>query len=602
MLFAPLLLVGPAVGVALAESAPQCVPATLGNSALQAGAVTVSPLAGSRDASPRTQISFLGVPIRELKDVSVVGQRSGVHGGRLKPYSQGDGGSFVPSRPFSEGERVTVRAQLDIGRSRRTLLDEFRIETIDPLSTTPAPTHAGPAAEEQHFLSRPDLEPPVVTVTSSSPSSAPGEDFLAPYAGPGQAGPMIIEPDGQLVWFKPLPANTAATNLRVQRYQGRPVLTWWQGDISVHGFGLGQDLIANSAYTEVAHVHAGNGYQADLHEFQITPSGTALITAYDPIRCDLASAGGSSDGAVTDGAVQEIDISTGLVMYEWTSLDHVALSESYEPAGHSSGSSPWDYFHVNSINLDADGSLTVSSRNTWTIYDLNAPTGQIRWQLGGHHSSFSEAASSRTAWQHDARELPGGLVSVFDNGASPAVHHESRGLVLKLEAGAKSASVISEFVHSPPLIAESEGNLQLLEDGNWFVGWGQEPFLSEYSPQGALLFEAHLPRYVRSYRDLHFIWAAVPARAPAFAFRPRASGATGIVYASWNGATGVSAWRLLAGASASSLTAAAQTPRTGFETAIAVPAGTTGPDLAVQALGPGGEVLASSAAAAQSGL
>ncbi len=107
------------------------------------------------------------------------------------------------------------------------------------------------------------------------------------------------------------------------------MLTWWQGDISVHGFGRGEGVIADSSYTDIAHVRAGNGDLADLHELQLTPSGTALITAYDPILCNLSAIGGAADGAVTDGVFQEIDVKTGLVMYEWTSLDHVALSESY---------------------------------------------------------------------------------------------------------------------------------------------------------------------------------------------------------------------------------------------------------------------------------
>ena len=592
--------VGPGVGVAIAQTAPQCAPATLDNSALQVGAVTVSPLAGSRDASPRTQISFLGVPIRDLKDVSVVGQRTGVHAGRLEAYSQGDGASFLPAQPFAEGERVTVRAAVRVDGSERSLLDVFRVETIDRITSTPAPTHPGSAAEEQHFDSRPELEPPVVTVTSSSPASAPGYDFIAPYAGPGQAGPMIIEPDGRLVWFKSLPANTAATNLSVQSYAGQPVLTWWQGDVSIHGFGLGEDVIADSAYDEFAHVRAGNGYMADLHEFDITPAGTALITAFDPVRCDLAAVKGSADGAVTDGVLQEIDIKTGLVMYEWTSLDHVALAESYEPSGHSSVAWPWDYFHINSISPDSSGGLLVSSRNTWAVYELNPATGQIRWQLGGHHSSFAEDAGAQTAWQHDARELPGGLISVFDNGAAPPVHKQSRGLVLKLEAQAKAVSVLQEFVRTPPLIAESEGSVQLLENGNWFVGWGQEPYFSEYSAQGTLLFEAHLPRYERSYRDLHFAWYGRPARPPAFAFRGASTGGT--VYASWNGATGVSDWQVLAGASTHAMRAIAEAPRSGFETAIAIPAGTAGPLLAVQALGARGEMLGTSNAVAQRGL
>ncbi len=163
-------------------------------------------------------------------------------------------------------------------------------------------------------------------------ASRSGDVFVTPYAGPGQAGPMILEPSGSLVWFKALPTYTEATNLQVQEYEGKPVLTWWQGNITMHGFGLGEDVIADDTYTDIAHVRAGNGLQADLHEFQLTPQGTALITAYEPILCNLSSVGGPADGAVTDSVFQEIDVKTGLVMYEWTSVDHVALSECYEHA------------------------------------------------------------------------------------------------------------------------------------------------------------------------------------------------------------------------------------------------------------------------------
>ena len=79
-------------------------------------------------------------------------------------------------------------------------------------------------------------------------------------------------------------------------------------------------------------MRAGNGYQPDLHEFQITPQGTALITVYDAIDCNLSAVGGPRDGAVADTLMQEIDLKTGLVMYEWHSLDHVPLQSSYSSA------------------------------------------------------------------------------------------------------------------------------------------------------------------------------------------------------------------------------------------------------------------------------
>lgn len=572
-----------------AQSGPTCTPAALNGSAAIAG-VTVSPQPGSRDASPRTQISFLGIPARELRVLSVVGSRTGVHRGRLAAYSQGDGASYLPSRPFAEGERVSVRAQLRAGARVRSLIDQFAIAGEDVITSTPETIHPGGSSEEQRFLSRPDLRPPIVTVTARSSATSPGEEFLAPYSGPGQAGPMILDAAGGLVWFKALPAHTSATNFQVQEYQGRPVLTWWQGDISVHGFGLGQDVIDDSSYSTIAHVKAGNGDQADLHDFQLTPEGTALITAYDPILCNLSSVGGPTNGAVSDGIMQEIDVKTGLVMFQWTSLDHVGLGESYEHASKATTSSPFDFFHINSIDREHEGSLLVSARNTWAAYDINGGSGQVIWRLGGRRSSFALGPGTGTAWQHDPRQLADGSISIFDNGASPTVHSQSRGIVLGLNAQKKTATLLSQFTHPSPLLAESQGNMQALANGDWFIGWGQVPDFSEFSAIGQLLFDAHFPVHTQSYRDFRFAWVGTPAHPPAFAVQPGAGGG-GMVYASWNGATQVASWRVLAGPTAASLQAVAQVARSGFETAIALPATTTGPFIAVQALDVSGAVI-----------
>jgi hypothetical protein len=579
-----------------ALAGPPCTPATLNNSDLLAGAVTASPMPGSRDASPQTEISLLGVPPRELSAIRVTGSRTGVHSGSTIAYSQGDGESFVPARPFAEGERVTVRAVLRARGAPRAIVDVFAIAQQDSISSTPETIHAGTAADVQGFRSRPGLHPPAVTVTASSPAVAAGDVFVAPYTGPGQAGPLILDPSGGVVWFDPLPTNVSATGFRLQEYAGSPVLTWWQGDISVHGFGLGNDVIYNSSYQRIAQVRAGNGLFADLHEFQLTPRGTALITAYDPIYCDISSAGGSSAGAVIDGVMQEVDVRTGLVRMQWTSIDHVGLAESYERAASSSTGSPYDFFHINSINVDSDGSLLVSARNTWAIYDLDPRTGKIAWRLGGRASTFTEGAGTRTAWQHDPRELPDGTFSIFDNGSSPTVHPQSRGIVLSLNPATATATLVSQLTHAPTgLIADSQGNLQALGNGDWFVGWGQLPNFSEFSAAGQLLFDAHLPAHTQSYRSFRFPWAGTPTHRPAIAFQA-APGGAGTVYASWNGATQVSSWRVLAGPSPASLAPVAQAQRSGFETAVALPAGGTGPYVAVEAVDSAGRTLAVSAA------
>jgi hypothetical protein len=580
-----------AAAPARAAVAPQCTPTRLNSSALLAGAVTVSPMPGSRDATPRTQISFVGVPASRLRVTSVVGSRSGSHRGRLEPYSQGDGASFVPTAPFTEGERVTVRAILRRGNGSVSLLDRFAIGLQDAVSKTPEAALPVGAAGVQSFNSRPDLQPPAVTVTTQPSGAAEGDVFVAPYAGPGQSGPMILDPSGSMIWFKPLPPGMSATNFQVQQYGGQPVLTWWQGTITGHGFGLGEDVIANSSYTEIVHLHAGNGYRSDLHEFQLTSRATALITAYDPQVCDLAGVGGRAYAAVTDSLLQEVDVNTGLVRFQWTSLDHVPLSDSYEPARNGSTAWPFDFFHINSISSDQDGSLLVSARNTWTIYDIEPRSGEIEWQLGGKRTSFAMGAGASTAWQHDSRLQPNGTVSIFDNGASPRVHPQSRGVLVDINAAQKAATLLAQFERPTPTVSESQGSMQALANGDWFVGWGQVADFSEFAPSGQLVFDAHFPEHVQSYRAFRLPWRGTPAQPPQFALQA-AGFAT--VYASWNGATSVASWRVLAGPDGAHLAPVVQTPRSGFETTIPLPLGTYGV-ISVEALDSSGAVLGTAA-------
>lgn len=578
-----------------AIAGPACAPRTLNvSAALANGALTVSPGPDTRDASSETQISMLGVPASEIAGVRVLGSRSGVHHGRLLAYSQGDGASFLPTRFFAQGEQVEVSATVLRGGRRIPVAWSFTIAERDnpshSLETPPPPPPPPKYGELQHFVSRPDLLPPTVTVTRG-PSRAPGNIFLAPYAGPGQYGPMILDGAGRLVWFKPIPKSERAADLRVQLYQGRPVLTWWQEPYVSGGRSDGAVVIADSSYRTIKVVRAGNGYQPDLHAFQIGPHDTALFTVFDAVRCNISHYRGPANGAVADTVLQEIDLKTGLVRYEWHALDHVSMSDSYVPM-ESNGTlrSPWDWFHINVV-AERAGRLLVDSRNTWAAYFLDPRTGQVVWRLGGKKSSFRMGPGARPAWQHDLRLDPSGTVSFFDNGATPVVHKQSRAIVLRLDTKRMTATLVSSFVHSPSLASPSQGDFQPLPDGSWFVGWGQEPYFSEYSSTGQLLFDAHMPKAYQSYTALKFPWSASAPGRPAIAVRSKGDGHV-LAYVSWNGATAIASWRLLGGGSTHALSPISVSRRTGFETAIEV----TEPPryVSVQALAVHGEVLGSS--------
>jgi hypothetical protein len=581
------LLVTTALGVTLALA---------GARAACALALVISPLNGTPDASPRTQISFLGVAPGQLDDVSVVGSRSGTHAGRLQPYASEPGMSFLPSRPFAPGESVTVSALVGTPAHRERVHDSFTVAQPAPyiphFGPPGPPPRAAPPGAVQSFPSEPGLNPPSVQVAVDSPQATPGDVFLAPAYGPGQHGPLIVDGAGNLVWFKSAPADEVAEDFQVESYRGQPVLVWWQGVITSFGTGLGTDEVYNTSYQPVAQIQAGNGYQADLHEAQITPSGAAFITAYSLVYANLSSAGGARDGILADAIVQEVDIKTGLVMFEWHAYGHVPLTDSYSHPG--VAEDPWDWFHVNSISLDpwGDGNLLISSRNTWTAYEISKHTGAILWRIGGRQPSFRMGAGTGTAWQHDVRWQPDHTITIFDNGSTPPEHSQSRAIRERIDWRDRTVELVSRFVHTPALLTGSQGNDEVLPDDDSFVGWGEEPFISEFSQSGQVLFSARLPPTGQSYRAYRFAWSAQPAAPPAIAIK-----ATGVttqtVYASWNGATDVSAWRVLGGTSASALSPLASAPRSGFETAVPIASSDTW--FAAQALSADGSVLGTSA-------
>jgi hypothetical protein len=424
---------------------------------------------------------------------------------------------------------------------------------------------AASSSDVMTFVSRPDLRPPKIHITRHG-EPAPGLLFLAPSSGPGERGAMIVDDDGALVWFLRTTPQTAM-NLRVGSLHGRPVLSWWEGKAE-RGLGTGTHVIVDGGYRTVARVPAGGGRQSDLHEFLITDRGTALVTSYELRERDLTGVGGPTKGPVIGGVVQEIALPSGRVLFEWRSLDHVAIEETHAPWT----GIPLDYFHVNSIDLARDGNLLVSARNTWGVYKINRGTGRVIWRLGGKKSNFRMGRGTVFAWQHDARDAGDGRITIFDDGAQPQVALQSRVLFIALDEQRHTARLVRKFAHRPGrIVSRFMGNAQLLPNGNVLVGWGSEPFMTEFTPDGGVVLDARLPHGGQNYRALRFSWHAVPDRRPDVAYRFRRG--QGTLYVSWNGATEVAAWRLEAGTRKSALRAAGATRRTGFETVLKVPHG-----------------------------
>jgi hypothetical protein len=451
--------------------------------------------------------------------------------------------------------------------------------TLVACGTSTPSASSRPSTASYH--SRPDLKPSLIDVTRGSGTPASGYVCVTP------AGPLLVDDAGQPVWVQPVPH--ASTNLRVQNLRGQPVLTWWQGEVASYGVGLsGEYVVMDSSYRQLMTVQAHNGLAADLHEFLITGEGIAYFTAYRRYAADLRSVGGPKSGTALDATIQGVDLSTGSLVFDWHSADHIEFTESHEAF---SKSAPYDPVHVNSIDTTSDGKLLVSARNTWTVYKIDPATGDIIWRLGGKKSDFTLGPDVRFAWQHDARFHLDGTMSLFDDEGDPPEAKQSRGLVLNVDETTMTATVARQYDHPRnATLAGSQGSVQILPGGHVMVGWGAEPYYTEFEQDGTMVLDAKFAKGT-SYRAFRFDWTGTPTDRPAVAAGRTKAGHPAI-YASWNGSTETASWRLLAGPTAGPLQPAGRVPRNGFETTIPLEGKAVW--VAVQALDGVGTVLGQS--------
>ena len=525
----------------------------------------------------------------------------------------GDLGGSWTRRRFLKAGGVMV-----VGAAGLSALALEACSNASPSASGPAAAAAAAASQppvtRRRYRSRPDLTAPPVDVAAPVGSVAPGLVFITPNNGVAPDGLLMTDNAGKPIWIRPDTGSYAA-NFRPSVYGGKPVLTWWEGAVN-GGFGSGQLVIIDDTYTELFRFGAGAGRKADIHEFQITPQQTALLLT----DAGVAIPAGSSPPPWQnwDCIVEEVDIATGAILFEWHSADHISTDESVIPAPGTASPAPgsaspaptstpaaaptpgssaaassvpvYDSVHANAIELDTDGNMLVSARNTSTIYKVDRTTGEIRWRLGGKKSDFKMGDGATFALQHDPRRHADGTISVFDDGMAPGT---SRGIVLDVDEQAMTASLVRAYPHPHAKLAMSQGNMQILPNGNAFIGWGSTGYASEFSQDGQLLFDADFSGSIQSYRCFRYPWVAKPTEPPVVA-ADTPEGEMVNVYASWNGATEVASWEVLNGADATKLSSAGTFPRTDFETAFTIKA--SGSLVAVNALDKNGTVLGTSKA------
>lgn len=442
------------------------------------------------------------------------------------------------------------------------------------------------------FVSASGLHPPVLhTDARTVTKKLSAGDFLVAnfpevnVSGPmiGEGGPLILNNRLRPVWFHPVGTGVVAADLQQETYEGRPVLVWWQGLISTTGGTLkGEVVVDDQGYRQVATLKAHSPWVISLHDAVIDGSNIWVTVYRDVGKQNLSHEGGPKSGTVYDAGVQEYALKSGKLLHTWDALNpghtpNVPLSDSYQPASvRNAPGGGWDAYHVNSVQPLSGGEILVSMRNTWASYLIDTKTNKIVWRLGGKHSTFKFGKGAAFAWQHDVKMLPDGRITLFDdeccrtlsNGKLAPPHGRSQGLILALDSTSHAASRVDSYTRSgpdPPYL----GSMQVLPNGNALVGWGTEPWFSEFTKSGQRIFDAAFPGKDQNYRALYAAaWVGKPYYPPSGALR-EAGGKT-TVYVSWNGATEVASWEVLAGSSSSKLKTVATSARLGFETAIAV--------------------------------
>lgn len=452
------------------------------------------------------------------------------------------------------------------------------------------------------FRSRPDLSAPILNITiPATEETSPGYIFAAPFSGfadknhhgPRQEGPYIFTDKGELVWSGFGYYSIWATNFQKARYKGEDILFSFEGSHNpYYGHGHGHITLLNKNYETIKELRAGKHKVSDKHEFHIINEKTALIQIYQPVPADLTPYNATPEQQwIVDSIFQELDIETGEVLYEWSSLEHVSPNDSVlsviegqAGAGFNS-SDAWDYFHINSVDKDEDGNYLLSARNAASLYKIDGSSGEIIWKLGGlpNITSSSFDTNFNFSFQHHARwiEQDGSkeIISFYDNSAQGTENgvgnvvsysSTSSGKVIEVDFRKGNAKLLKYYLPPDNLLSKSQGSTQILPNGNAIVNWGSSGAVTEFNKEETPIFHAyfdsgHLGEKVENYRAFKFNWTGVPHEDIAV-FSEYTNDDETKIYVSWNGDTRTKTWKFFTVEEDGSRILLGSTHRTGFET------------------------------------
>lgn len=468
-------------------------------------------------------------------EFSVTGSVSGVHKGIVKLSDDNRTILFLPSIPFSPNENVTVIVapgirtvsgdtlpRVTIHFKTTPLAHPLDLSGVTTLKTTMT-AEKNPAIEQNlnrvsSVDSLPSDFPPITVDSSNNPSS--GDIFLAnnsltPASDPYGNYIMILRNNGTVVRYMKVPSGamdfTVQPNGDLSYAELTKTVKIGNSDVVEYV----KWIVMDTSFTPIDTFECGNGYgsETDVHDFVLLPNGHALLFAADPEPVNMTKYGGSADATVIGNVVQELDANKNVV-FQWRTWDAIPDTDSYM----SLKTNIVDLTHGNSLDVDRDGNIIFSMRHLSSIIKIDRQTGKIDWILGGKQNQFTfinEHASNAPTYfsfQHDARILPDGDLTLFDNGNQHNPPY-SRAVEYKLNQQKKTATLVWEYRPNPDIFNFAMGSVQRLPNGNTMIGWGfasanGAPMLTEVRPDGSIALEMSMPAGQFSYRAYKFPWVS----------------------------------------------------------------------------------------------